>query len=140
MTSESELKINPAAIATVDGAEATDAAAAVEPAKKASAFAANLRKLPGVSHLAALNLLEADGTLVASIENKAGSQGSLAVYNHLGLVYGAISPEAARKGLELYAEHTEDARAHPGKHPNIDRLFELADGKKTLRIKHVFAV
>lgn len=110
-----------------------------EPARKASQFAEHLRKLPGVSHLAALNLLDADGSVVASIENKPGSQGSLVVYNHLGLIYGAITPEAARKGLELYAEHTEDARAHPGKHPNIDRLFELAAGKRTLRVKHVFA-
>jgi hypothetical protein len=75
-----------------------------------------------------------------TIENKAGSQGSLSVYNHLGQTYGAITPDAARKGLELYAEHTEDARLHPGKHPNIDRLFELAEKKQTLRVKHVFAV
>ena len=103
-------------------------------------FADNLKKLPGISHLAAINLLDADGNVVAAIENKAGSQGSLAVYNHLAQTYGAISPDAARKGLEIYAEHTEDARQHPGKHPNIDRLMAVADEKKTLRVKHVFAV
>ena len=105
-----------------------------------SQFADNLKKLPGVSHLAAINLLDADGSVVAVIENKAGSQGSLAVYNHLAQTYGAITPDAARKGLEIYAEHTEDARQHPGKHPNIDRLIAVADEKKTLRVKHVFAV
>ena len=105
-----------------------------------STFAANLKKLPGISHLAAINLLDADGNLVVAIENKAGSQGSLAVYNHLAQTYGAITPDAAKKGLEIYAEHTEDARAHPGKHPNIDRLIALVEEKKTLRIKHVFAV
>ncbi len=103
-------------------------------------FSENLKKLPGISHLAAINLLDADGEPVAVIENKAGSQGSLAVYNYLAQIYGAITPEAARKGLELYAEHTEDARLHPGKHGNIDRLLALAEEKKTLRIKHVFAV
>ena len=103
-------------------------------------FAENLKKLPGVSHLAALNLLDAEGTLVDAIENKAGSTGSLAVYNHLAQLYGAITPDAARKGLELFAEHAEDARLHKGKHPNIDRLFELAEKKATLRVKHVFAV
>lgn len=103
-------------------------------------FADNLKKLPGVSHLAAINLLDADNLLVDAIENKAGSTGSLAVYNHLAQVYGAITPEAAKKGLELYAEHTEDARQHPGKHPNIDRLIRLVDDNKTLRVKHVFAV
>ena len=52
----------------------------------------------------------------------------------------AISPEAAKKGLELYAEHTEDARANPGKHPNIDRLIGLIERGETLRVKQVFAV
>ena len=103
-------------------------------------FAENLKKLPGISHLAAINLLDAEGNVVAAIENKAGSQGSLAVYNHLAQTYGAITPDAARKGLELYAEHAEDARQHPGKHPNIDRLTALIEERKTLRIKHVFAV
>lgn len=105
-----------------------------------SQFAANLKKLPGISHLASINLIDAEGNVVAMIENKAGSQGSLAVYNHLAQTYGAITPDAARKGLELYAEHTEDARQNPGKHPNIDRLFALVEGQKTLRIKHIFAV
>ena len=105
-----------------------------------SQFAENLKKLPGISHLAAINLLDGEGNLVVAIENKAGSQGSLAVYNHLAQTYGAITPEAAKKGLEIYAEHTEDARKNPGKHPNIDRLIALLEEKKTLRIKHVFAV
>jgi hypothetical protein len=103
-------------------------------------FAENLKKLPGISHLAAMNLLAADGSVVASIENKAGSQGSLALYNHLAQTYGAITPEAAKKGLELYAEHTADAEAHPGKHPNIDRLLQLVAAGETLRVKQVFAV
>lgn len=105
-----------------------------------SQFAANLKKLPGISHLAAINLLDADGNVLVAIENKAGSQGSLAVYNHLAQTYGAITPDAARKGLELFAEHAEDARANPGKHPNIDRLLALVEEKGTLRIKHVFAL
>jgi hypothetical protein len=103
-------------------------------------FADNLKKLPGISHLAAINLFDAEGNLVIAIENKAGSQGSLAIYNHLAQTFGAITPEAARKGLELFAEHADDARSHPGKHPNIDRLLSLIEEKKTLRIKHVFAV
>jgi hypothetical protein len=104
------------------------------------AFAEHLKKLPGVSHLAAINLLDAENQVVATIENKPGSTGSLAVYNHLAQMYGAITPEAAKKGLELYSEHTEDAKLHPGKHPNIDRLIALMNEGRTLRIKHVFAV
>ena len=105
-----------------------------------SEFAANLKKMPGISHLAAINLLDDEGNVLVSLENKAGSQGALAVYNHLAQTFGAITPDAARKGLELFGEHTEDARVHPGKHPNIDRLLSLLEEKKTLRIKHIFAV
>jgi hypothetical protein len=102
------------------------------------AFADNLKKLPGVSHLAALQLIDGDA-VVATIEHAPGQVGSLAVYNHLAQTYGAITAEAARAGLELYAEHVEDARTHPGKHPNIDRLLKLAEGSGKLRVKHVFA-
>ena len=109
------------------------------PKASVSAFAANLKTLPKVSHLAAVALNDADGNIVATIENKPGQAGSVAVYNHLAQTWGAITPEAAAKGLEIYAEHTDDARAHPGKHPNIDRLFELQKSGKTLRVKHVFA-
>jgi hypothetical protein len=101
-------------------------------------FADHLKQLPKVSHLAALTLLGVDDAVVATIENRPGQAGSLAVYNHLAQLYGAIGPEAAQKGLELYAEHTADARAHPGKHPNIDRLLGLIERGETLRVKQVF--
>ena len=104
------------------------------------AFADNLKQLPKVSHLAALNLLDADGAVVATIENTPGQAGSLAVYNHLAQLYGSISAEAAKKGLELFAEHTEDARLNPGKHPNIDRLIGIIERGEVLRVKQVFAV
>lgn len=105
------------------------------------AFAENLKQLPGISHLAGLQLLGAAGEVIAIIENKPGQIGSLAIYNHLGQLYGAITADAARKGLELYAEHADDARQNPGKHPNIDRLLTLvAENTETLRVKHIFAV
>lgn len=103
-------------------------------------FAETLKQLPGVSHLQAIQLMDGDGVVQATIENKPGQAGSLAVYNHLGQLYGAITGEAARRGLELYAEHTEDARMHPGKHPNIDRLLALSENGAVLRVKHVFAI
>ena len=103
-------------------------------------FAENLKKLPGISHLAAINLIDKDDNIVASIENKAGSQGSLAVYNHLAQTYGSINHEAAKKGIEIFAEHSDDERANPGKHPNIARLIAIEGGAPALRVKHVFAV
>ena len=103
-------------------------------------FADKLKTLPRVSHLAALNLIDADDVVVATIENKPGQTGSLAVYNHLAQLYGAISPEAAKKGIELYAEHTEEAHKHPGNHPNIDRLIGLIERGETLRVKQIFAL
>lgn len=102
-------------------------------------FAENLKTLPKVSHLAAIELLDQEGNVAATIENKPGQAGSVAVYNHLGQTFGAITAEAAKKGLELYAEHTADAQAHPGKHPNIDRLAQLATAGGQWRVKHVFA-
>lgn len=104
------------------------------------AFADNLKQLPPVSHLGGLDLLDQDGALVASIENKPGQAGSLAVYNFLGQHFGAITPLAAQTGLELYAEHTDDARANPGKHPNIDRLLALIESGARLSVKHRFSV
>ena len=103
------------------------------------AFADNLKQLPKVSHLSALQLFDKEGNVVATIENKPGQAGSLAVYNHLAQLYGAITAEAAKKGLELYAEHTVDAQAHPGKHPNIDRLVTLVTEGGQFRVKQVFS-
>lgn len=102
-------------------------------------FAERLKTLPTVHHLAALQLLDASGQTVATIENKPGQAGSLAVYNHLAQLYGAITGEAAKKGLELYAEHAADAQAHPGKHPNIDRLVTLVTEGGQLRVKQIFS-
>ena len=103
-------------------------------------FSDNIKQLPGIAHLAALHLLDQDGAVVATIENTHGQTSSLALYNHLGQTFGAITPEAAKKGLELYAEHVADAQAHPGKHPNIDRLLAMGPDSLTLRVKHQFAV
>ena len=61
-------------------------------------FADNLKQLPAISHLAELQLIDASGVVVATIENKPGQTGSLAVYNHLAQLYGAITADAADFG------------------------------------------
>lgn len=90
-------------------------------------FNETLAAMESADHLECIELFAADDstTSVGLIENKPGSQGSLKLYHHLWKQYGAINADAAHAGLELYAEHTADARAHPGKHPNIDRLLEI---------------
>ena len=103
------------------------------------AFADNLLQLPSIDGLAALHLHDANGTLVASIENQPGKKGSLSVYAALAAKHGAITPAAAQEGLELFAEHTTDACAHPGAHPNIDRLLQIIESGQSLQVERVEA-
>ena len=101
-------------------------------------FADRLKQLPSVSHLAALQLLDSQGQVLATLENKPGQAGSLAVYHALGALYGgSITPAAASLGMEWYAEHTSDALAYPGKHPNIDRLVAWAQGTASFAVRLV---
>jgi len=101
------------------------------------AFADNLKQLPPIAHLAGLELIDNQGAVAATLKNQPGSAGSVAVYAALAERHGgAITVQAAHEGLVLYAEHTADARANPGKHPNIDRLIALveAGGRYTVRL------
>ena len=99
-------------------------------------FAENLNTLPAIDQIDALELIDKD-VVVEVIENRPGKAGSVAVYNGLFQEFGLLNSDAAQKGLELYAEHTEDARLNPGKHPNIDRLFDLINSGGELQIKIV---
>ncbi len=92
-------------------------------------FADTLKTLPAITHLAGLHLLDTDGRAVATLENRPGQAGSVAVYHALAARHGRIDATAAADGLALYGEHTADARAFPGKHPNIDRLIEIEAGR-----------
>ena len=102
------------------------------------AFADTLKTLPSVAHLSALKLIDpSSGEVVHTIENKPGQAGSLAVYTHLAQMFGAITAEAARRGLGLYGEHTTDALTNPGKHPNIDLLIDLSSEGGQLQVETV---
>jgi hypothetical protein len=100
-------------------------------------FADNLKTFSSVAALARLDLSHGSGELVGTIENRPGQQGSLALYNHLRERHGRIDAAAAREGLALYAEHTQDARDNPGKHPNIDRLIAIAAGGGAIEVRPV---
>ena len=94
-------------------------------------FAENLSDLAMAEDLAGIELSGPDG-VVAVIENKPGSQGSLRLYRYLLTKFSVIDAVAAAEGLVLFAEHTQDARLNPGKHPNIDRLLRIEAGGEPL--------
>ena len=97
-------------------------------------FADNLAGLPGADHLAFIEVTGPDDVL-SRIENKPGSQGSLRLYRFLFEKYGEIDAVAAEAGLALYAEHVAEAREHPGRHPNIDRLIGIVACKPALAVR-----
>ncbi|MFE1573649.1 DUF2322 family protein [Comamonas odontotermitis] len=103
------------------------------------AFADNLKTLPSIAHVAEIQLIDVDGNLVASIPNAPGKAGSVTVYNALAARHGSINVAAAQEGLQLFAEHTEDAKARPGAHPNIDRLLEVITTGKGYTVKVIAA-
>ena len=98
-------------------------------------FSENLSLLPTADKVVAIELVDQSGAQAGKIENKPGQAGSLRVYCWLAEAFGAITPEAADVGLKIYGEHTQDARANPGKHPNIDRLFSIQTPDQALRVK-----
>ncbi|MBN8781317.1 MULTISPECIES: DUF2322 family protein [unclassified Thiobacillus] len=87
-------------------------------------FADTLKTLPEFSG-ETLVLSDSTGAEIATIANAPGTAGSFRVYAYLAQEYGMINAEAAAEGLAIFAEHTEDASRHPGKHPNIDRLIAI---------------
>lgn len=100
-------------------------------------FKDNLQRLPNVEGVQRIDLIDAQGAVVATIENQPGKQGSLAVYRYLQQTFGALDAKAAEHGLAVFAEHTTDARNRPGAHPNVDRLLEIAAGGAPLVIEVV---
>jgi len=99
-------------------------------------FTEILKTLPAIDDIDSIALYAGDrDTPVDLIENKPGKAGSVAVYHALLQEFGTLNAVAAKKGLELYAEHVADARANPGKHPNIDRLFRLIEQQNEMRME-----
>ncbi|RQS71574.1 DUF2322 family protein [Burkholderia sp. Bp8963] len=97
-------------------------------------FKDNLAQLPAIDAIERIDLVNANGDVVASIENKPGKQGSLAVYHYLQQTFGTLDAKAAEHGLAVFGEHTADARNRPGAHPNVDHLLAIVAGGAPLRI------
>ena len=103
-------------------------------------FAERLNTFPSVSHLAAVQLLDEQGQVVATIENKPGQAGSMALYHALAQQHGGtITPAAAALGVDWYGEHKADALANPGKHTNLDRLLAWSQGSAVYTLKAIAA-
>lgn len=100
-------------------------------------FKDNLALLPAIDDIDRIDLVDGGHTVVASIENQPGKQGSLAVYHYLRQAFGTLDRQAAEHGLAVFAEHTADARTRPGAHPNVDRLLDVAAGGQALQIRVV---
>ena len=83
--------------------------------------------LPTIEHLSEIKILE-NGKQVHQIPAAPGKLGSLRVYNALAEEFnGKLDRTSAQKGLQLFAEHTQDARENTGKHPNIDLLLRVIE-------------
>ncbi len=102
--------------------------------KTSKVFQENLEQFPPVGIVERIDIYQGD-KLNGSIENAEGQRGSLALYYYLFKTMGELDIYAARRGLELYAEHTADARANPGKHPNVDRLILIEATHKPMEMK-----
>ena len=88
-------------------------------------FKTILGSLPSIDHLQGLDVIS-NGNIIHHIPAIQGKLGSLRVYHALAQQFnGKLDRTCAEKGLQLFAEHTEDAKQNPGKHPNIDLLLRV---------------
>ena len=88
-----------------------------------------LETLPSIEHLTGLDVLKGE-TVIHHIPAAPGKLGSLRLYNALAEKFnGKLDRISAQQGIEWFAEHVEDAKQNPGKHPNIDLLFKVVAGE-----------
>ncbi|OOF49999.1 hypothetical protein BKK54_07365 [Rodentibacter genomosp. 1] len=94
-----------------------------------------LNGLPTIEHLSGLNVKQGD-EVVHHIPAIQGKLGSLRLYYGLAEKFnGKLDRTSAQQGIEWFAEHVEDARQNPGKHPNIDLLFNVIEKELVLHLE-----
>ena len=106
--------------------------------KTSTVFKENLEQFPSIAGVEKIDFY-LDGNLQGTVANVEGQKGSLALYFYLFKTMGVLDTSAARRGLELFAEHTASARATPGAHPNIDRLILIEATHQTIEMKVTYA-
>lgn len=91
--------------------------------------------MPSIDSVQRIDLVDAQETVFATIENQPGKQGSLTVYQYLKQRFGNLDANTAEHRVLVFAEHTADARDRPGAHPNVDCLLAIAAGGASLTIE-----
>lgn len=72
-----------------------------------------LNTLPPIEDLVGLAIMDGE-TQIHYIPAIAGKLGSLRVYNALAEAFhGRLDRTSAQQGIQLFAEHSEDAKQHP---------------------------
>lgn len=93
-----------------------------------------LETLPTIDHLTGLNVMDGE-TIIRNIPAIPGKLGSLRLYNALAEKFNRkLNRTSAQQGVEWFVEHVKDAKANPGKHPNIDLLFKVIDENLNLTL------
>ncbi|OOF39236.1 hypothetical protein BKK49_08435 [Rodentibacter rarus] len=94
-----------------------------------------LEGLPTIAHLSGLNVKLGD-EVIHHIPAISGKLGSLRLYYGLAEKFnGKLDRTSVQQGIEWFAEHVEDAKKHPGKHPNIDLLFNVIEEGQVLHLE-----
>lgn len=97
-----------------------------------------LATFPAIEHLSALNVLNADHQVIHTIPAVEGKLGSLKLYHALAVQFqNKLDATAAEAGLIWFAEHVADAKANPGKHPNIDLLLQVIEKQQQFTLQSV---
>lgn len=97
-----------------------------------------LATFPDIGHLSGLNVLDENGEIIHHIPAIEGKLGSLKLYNALAEKFaGQLNVESATQGIEWFAEHIEDAKQNPGKHPNIDLLLAVVAQKHNYTLQSI---
>lgn len=95
-----------------------------------------LKTLKSAEKVEKIDIVKA-GEVVHTLLNREGSAGSLKVIaNLVDFDNGNIDSTLAKKGLENFGEHVENAIAHPGQHPNVEMLQSIKDDEYVKAVVH----
>lgn len=96
-----------------------------------------LSMLPTIEGVKGIEVLDSD-KVIHQIPAVEGKLGSLRVYNALAEQFAEkLDRQSAEQGLIWFAEHTADAKANPGKHPNIDLLLKVIAQNLQYRLRRL---